>query len=971
MDSFGLGLILSFTDRASAGMQRATQTFEQMGGMASSMPSQTDGAFDSIQALSLAGMSLSQVGDEVADVGAGIVSTYANAAKSVIDTGNDMLGYRMQINALFGENNSEKVISGIKSYAQTSVFQMTDIMNAVTMMKAVGIDAMKNVTATQGTFKGHKEKLMDYASDLGAMVPNMHNAYGTGASAAMGAIKEYVSEGNAMTLKRGAGMDITSILGEKKGATQAERMTQVANMISKLDIAGYTKELAGTPQQILSNLSDYFYNFKSDIADSGVYEKYTKILENISGVVSKLFDTSDKESVKRYTALVNICGTVLNNIMKPISALINLGLKAVMVIADLGEKHPKLISAFLTMGAVLGAVLLVGGKLMSLSGGMMMFLSSVAYMKTAGTTISGVFRMVGSSAGKAALKFLPFIAIGFLLYEAWKHNIFGLRDIIDGFVAMVTPIAKAINDTVGRAIKYVIGKVRDLHKAFVDGKHPAFTKFIEGLGGALKLLGPVIIATISYMALLRLSNALTAGSFKKLAIVEGVQKMMFALRNSYIANAVGSFFLDIANVGLRASFSALWTTLKANPFVLVTSIIIGVVSAIAMCHGHLGKLKDKFVNAFKNIKETMSNVGKSISHWFSNLLKNAPDISKHMVKNMDNFSKNFSKKLDKFSKTFPKKVDKFSKKFPIIINGFAKSLEKGIPKVVSAISKNGPAIMKAIGMIALTLVKCGFIIIKAIVLGIIHSLPALGRAGLRIIKALGRAILSGVGALGRAGVRLMTALWHGISRRVGWLGKKVLNFAKSIPKWIWSGIKGIAKIGGDIVRGLWEGITNKVSWIADKIKSFGKSVKDAFCDFFGINSPSTLMRDEVGFYIGEGVVAGFNKSDPMNQIQSGLGTVNADVNVSAKSKQTGIVPQRKKTTLQSRKAGNSTDTRSTGKVGDRYDYSVHFESGSITLVAKNSTDKELKKIADKLMKIIERKQELKNRATRNTSYATV
>ena len=70
----------------------------------------------------------------------------------------------------------------------------------------------------------------------------------------------------------------------------------------------------------------------------------------------------------------------------------------------------------------------------------------------------------------------------------------------------------------------------------------------------------------------------------------------------------------------------------------------------------------------------------------------------------------------------------------------------------------------------------------------------------------------------------------------------------------------IKEIGSNIVEGLWNGINNMASWIKEKIGGFGDSVLGALKDFFGINSPSKLMRDEVGKWIPEGIAVGIDKN---------------------------------------------------------------------------------------------------------------
>lgn len=81
----------------------------------------------------------------------------------------------------------------------------------------------------------------------------------------------------------------------------------------------------------------------------------------------------------------------------------------------------------------------------------------------------------------------------------------------------------------------------------------------------------------------------------------------------------------------------------------------------------------------------------------------------------------------------------------------------------------------------------------------------------------------------------------------------LVNKVKEIPEKIRS-------IGSDIVKGLWNGINDMASWIGGKIQGFGEGVLGGIKDFFGINSPSKVMADEVGKWLPEGIAVGITKN---------------------------------------------------------------------------------------------------------------
>lgn len=98
-------------------------------------------------------------------------------------------------------------------------------------------------------------------------------------------------------------------------------------------------------------------------------------------------------------------------------------------------------------------------------------------------------------------------------------------------------------------------------------------------------------------------------------------------------------------------------------------------------------------------------------------------------------------------------------------------------------------------------------------------------------------------------------------------------------------VSGMASIGSDIIRGLWNGINNMASWIGEKIRGFGENVLSGIKNFFGIKSPSRVMRDQVGRELSRGVGVGIEENadealEPMEDLVSEMTGVNIDRNIS-------------------------------------------------------------------------------------------
>lgn len=86
-------------------------------------------------------------------------------------------------------------------------------------------------------------------------------------------------------------------------------------------------------------------------------------------------------------------------------------------------------------------------------------------------------------------------------------------------------------------------------------------------------------------------------------------------------------------------------------------------------------------------------------------------------------------------------------------------------------------------------------------------------------------------------------------------------------------------IGKNVVEGLWNGINDKVQWLKNKISGFVGNVTSWLKAFFGISSPSKVMRDEVGAMIGAGVAAGIE--DSISKVKAAMSKMNSEIYINS------------------------------------------------------------------------------------------
>ena len=166
----------------------------------------------------------------------------------------------------------------------------------------------------------------------------------------------------------------------------------------------------------------------------------------------------------------------------------------------------------------------------------------------------------------------------------------------------------------------------------------------------------------------------------------------------------------------------------------------------------------------------------------------------------------------KMLETFNENFDKFVLAGIQLILGLIEGLIKSIPTIV----KNLPTILLAIlnFFTASKLVSAGATLLKGLGTGLINGIP-------NLLKNIPKII-----------------------------GDMVTAFKEK-------GLNAFVDVGKNLVQGLWNGINSAKDWVLDKIKGFGKAILDGIKSFFGIKSPSRLMRDEVGKYVAEGIGVGF------------------------------------------------------------------------------------------------------------------
>lgn len=181
-----------------------------------------------------------------------------------------------------------------------------------------------------------------------------------------------------------------------------------------------------------------------------------------------------------------------------------------------------------------------------------------------------------------------------------------------------------------------------------------------------------------------------------------------------------------------------------------------------------------------------------------------------------------------------------------LLNGAPQIIETATSLVQSflgSIRDNGPEIVDGAINVIMTLIS-----------GFIECLPDLIDTAATLVASL----LAGIGdhlpEILEMGVRLVAAIIEGLITAIPRLVVGALDLISSIitafgdVDWL--------QLGVNIVVGIIDGIKSRASSLMDSIRHMAANALEAAKDFFGIHSPSRVMREQVGHPIAEGMAEG-------------------------------------------------------------------------------------------------------------------
>lgn len=188
-----------------------------------------------------------------------------------------------------------------------------------------------------------------------------------------------------------------------------------------------------------------------------------------------------------------------------------------------------------------------------------------------------------------------------------------------------------------------------------------------------------------------------------------------------------------------------------------------------------------------------------------------------------------------------------------LIKGLASMLPQLIPQAIDAIM----TIEEGLVDNADKIIEAGIDLIMALAEGLMNAMPRLLEKAPIIIGKLVTAILRNLPKLLSTGIQLIGKMATGLVQAIPKVVSAIPKILKALLDGLKQGLTSFKDVGTNMVKGIWNGIGDTAQWLFEKIKGFKDAVLNKFKSFFGIHSPSTLLRDQVGVFMAQGIGEGF------------------------------------------------------------------------------------------------------------------
>ena len=407
----------------------------------------------------------------------------------------------------------------------------------------------------------------------------------------------------------------------------------------------------------------------------------------------------------------------------------------------------------------------------------------------------------------------------------------------------------------------------------VDANDMSFGNIVNAISVVQKEMG--IMGTTSKEAGTTIQGSLNAMKSAWTNLVTGM-----ADSNANIEDLVRNLMTTLVGDGSESNLGLLGNVLPA-----VNNIINGVVDTMPLLLNALLSYMPTLIDAGSellmalvigikdNLPAIMEITMKIVNTLLSALISGLPDLLQMGIQIIVSLVKGIAEQMPTL---IPQMVEAVLTMVDTLIDNIDLLVDAGIQLLIGVSEGLIEALPQLIDKIP--------IIIDKLVNALVNNMPKLVETGIKLIVKLAEGLIKAIPQLVSKIPQIISSLVSGFVSYYGKLFSIGGELLQKVVTGISSGIGSMLDVGKNLVKGLWNGISNMTDWIIGKIKGFGDKILGGIKKFFGIKSPSTVFRDEIGENLALGIGEGFTDEmanvtkDMQNAIPTSFDT---DLNVNS------------------------------------------------------------------------------------------
>lgn len=339
------------------------------------------------------------------------------------------------------------------------------------------------------------------------------------------------------------------------------------------------------------------------------------------------------------------------------------------------------------------------------------------------------------------------------------------------------------------------------------------------------------------------------------------------------------------NEMIKASINGLVDSAKnlvTNLTAIIPNIITGIGTLITTLAGQLPAILQALIPPFTNIlilavQTIVTALPQFINAAIQLVVALAQGLATTLPTLIPELIKGIRSMIDTLVTNLPLFINAAVQIIVALVTGLAQAAPTLIPQIITAILTMLNALLQQLPL----LLRAGIQLLVAVVQGLANALPQLISYIPIIINTLITELTKPpvLKMLIYASLQIIMAVALGLIQAIPVLIGAIPQIISSLIQAFKNYLSTYASIGSDMLHGIWNGLSGAKDWLIGQIKGLMGSVTNAIKGFFGIHSPSTLFRDQIGKNLALGIGEGF--SDGMDRVsqsmQDAIPTPNIDI----------------------------------------------------------------------------------------------